>query len=326
MYDLTVIIPNYNKAEYIQKALDSILEQKTKYSFEILIADDFSTDKTIEIVNEYKKNTTIPINLLLSNKNNGLFYNIFNAYENIKTQYFTVLDPDDYWCDNNKIEVALDYLETHKDFTIYLSNIYVKNGNNTSTYINSDKPCDFDFNDFLNNKALLGQTSGTFFRNIIFKNGVPEYLKTFNEKSKISSFRGDTFRNLIHLHEGKCHYDGKLRSVYQITEKGIWTTSDKIKQDLININIYKDFYLLYEKKYPQLLQKSYNLFYNLMNNLQKYILQNNISEEKISQYFDELKYLQILFCNNKEVIELPVNKTGFKQKIKRIIKRILGIK
>ena len=52
---VSVIVLTYNHEKYIQQALDSILMQKVKFDYEILIGDDASTDKTVEILKKYKK-------------------------------------------------------------------------------------------------------------------------------------------------------------------------------------------------------------------------------------------------------------------------------
>lgn len=50
IYDLTIIIPVYNVEAYIEECLMSIINQKTKYCFEIIIVDDGSTDKTVTTI------------------------------------------------------------------------------------------------------------------------------------------------------------------------------------------------------------------------------------------------------------------------------------
>ena len=52
---LSIYVATYNHERYIAKALDSILMQETDYSYEVLIGEDCSTDKTKEIVMEYEK-------------------------------------------------------------------------------------------------------------------------------------------------------------------------------------------------------------------------------------------------------------------------------
>ena len=50
---LSVHILTYNSDKFISKCLDSILEQKTSFQFDIVIGDDASTDKTVKIINSY---------------------------------------------------------------------------------------------------------------------------------------------------------------------------------------------------------------------------------------------------------------------------------
>ena len=52
---LTVWLSTYNQESYVAQALDSILMQKTDFRFEIIAADDCSTDRTQEIILDYQK-------------------------------------------------------------------------------------------------------------------------------------------------------------------------------------------------------------------------------------------------------------------------------
>ena len=67
---LTCIVSTYNSAHFIKKCVDSLLMQETKYSFDILIIDDCSTDNTREVVLELQKN----------NSKNNLYF--FSTREN----------------------------------------------------------------------------------------------------------------------------------------------------------------------------------------------------------------------------------------------------
>ena len=49
---ISIIIPIYNDEKYIVQCLDSILMQKTRYKFEVLVGEDCSTDNTLEICSE----------------------------------------------------------------------------------------------------------------------------------------------------------------------------------------------------------------------------------------------------------------------------------
>ena len=322
MKDLTIIMPTFNKEKYIRKALDSIFEQITTYSFEILISDDFSTVRTLDIVMEYKNKNIIDIKILKSESNQGLYHNIMKAYAELgNSKYFTVLDPDDYWCDKNKIQISIDYLEKHEDFTIYSSNIYIEKNKEHFKYFSQKREKNFSYIDFLNGTALIGQTSGTFFRNVVFNNGIPPEILKFNQSSKYQTFRGDSFRNFIHIQKGNCHYDPVCRSVYVITEDGIWTSTSEIKQDLVNITVNKDLFLYSGAKDFEILQKAYDSYKVYLKRLPSLILKNNFTNsDDINYIFSELMKLQMFFNDYASNIELEKQ---HKKKINNIVIKIL---
>lgn len=303
MADITIIMPSYNKEKYIAEALDSVFMQKTVYDYQIIVADDGSTDRTVEIVNKYQQKYPNKIILLNSDKNLKLYKNILRAYEITKTDYFCVLDPDDYWIDEFKIQKALDFLEKNKDYTIYVTDtdLILPNGDKKK-FIKRNRIVDSTFKDFLLNKASLGCTLGSTFRNVVFKNGLPEKMKNLVSSTQEQSFRGDSFRSVIHLFEGKAHCVPEVDALYRVTDDGLWQGSSILVQNLINANLFKDLWLYFDKKYPELLIKSHKFYLNCKNtpNLFKAL---NSEDKKIVPFVQQMANLETLFECNKALIK-----------------------
>jgi len=113
--DISVIMAAYNGAAYIRQALDSILCQQFNGTFEILVADDKSTDNTRSIIAEYaEKYPTIVVPIYRDN-NLGLSDNIYDVMVHASGTYLAICDNDDYWIDPLKLQKQFDYLETHSD-------------------------------------------------------------------------------------------------------------------------------------------------------------------------------------------------------------------
>ena len=68
---LTVGVTSYNVESYIAQALDSILAQKTNFSFDILVVDDASTDKTQQILEVYQRKYPETVKVIYSPQNYG---------------------------------------------------------------------------------------------------------------------------------------------------------------------------------------------------------------------------------------------------------------
>lgn len=98
---VTIIIPFYNTQDYILKAIDSIINQTYK-NWELILIDDFSTDKSYEIVSNYiikliekDINYENKINLYQNKKNYGVYVSLNIAITKSKGEYICRLDSDD---------------------------------------------------------------------------------------------------------------------------------------------------------------------------------------------------------------------------------------
>lgn len=95
MKKISVIIPNYNYANYINERLESIINQ-TYPVHEIIILDDNSTDNSVEIIEQFiEKHKNINIKLIANKKNQGVFAQWLKGIENITGDYFWIAEADD---------------------------------------------------------------------------------------------------------------------------------------------------------------------------------------------------------------------------------------
>ncbi len=96
VHDLCVIIPCYNNEKYILKCVESVLNQKTSYSFHVIVIDDGSTDKSGEILDSISSDKLTVIH----QENQGVSCARNKALSLVDGKYIFFLDSDDYLPDN----------------------------------------------------------------------------------------------------------------------------------------------------------------------------------------------------------------------------------
>jgi glycosyltransferase involved in cell wall biosynthesis len=103
---LSVIIISYNQEKFLEQAIKSVINQKTEYKYEILLADDCSPDNSKLILEKYHKKYPKIIRIIPRKHNLGGTANSFNACSKAKGKYITVLEGDEKG--NFSIEFTLD--------------------------------------------------------------------------------------------------------------------------------------------------------------------------------------------------------------------------
>ena len=116
---VSVAVISYNHGSYIRKCLDSILMQKTNFSFEVVIGDDCSTDETVSIIREFEQKFPNIIKPIYQSKNVGGAANAYGScYPKLSGKYVAICEGDDYWTDENKLQKQVDFLEQHPDYVL----------------------------------------------------------------------------------------------------------------------------------------------------------------------------------------------------------------
>ena len=113
---VSVTLVTYNHEKFIEKAMRSILSQKTNYRYELIVGDDASTDKTPEIIKKIATEYPDIVVPVLRKKNLGATRNGYDLLCRAKGRYITSCDGDDCWCDNNRIQEQVDFLDIHPEY------------------------------------------------------------------------------------------------------------------------------------------------------------------------------------------------------------------
>lgn len=117
---VSIIVPTYGHEKFISKALDGILMQRTKYSFEVLVGEDASPDNTRQILQDYEVRYPGFFKMFYRDHNLTQDPTSVGNYNDLryrtKGKYIMCLEGDDYWTDPLKIEKQVDFLESHKDY------------------------------------------------------------------------------------------------------------------------------------------------------------------------------------------------------------------
>lgn len=105
---ISVCMPTFNGEKFIQQQIDSILNQ-IDMDDELIISDDSSTDKTIEIIKSYEDKR---IKLIENQTFHSPIYNLENALKQVQGEFILLADQDDIWYPN-KVKTILDHMKTY---------------------------------------------------------------------------------------------------------------------------------------------------------------------------------------------------------------------
>lgn len=112
---VSIICTNYNKGDWVREAIDSFLNQKTNFDFEIIIIDDASTDHSYEIIQEYQNKFPEKVRTFRNEVNLGITRTWKKVCQEAKGQYIARCDSDDFWTDPLKLQKQVDLLDASTD-------------------------------------------------------------------------------------------------------------------------------------------------------------------------------------------------------------------
>lgn len=211
---VSICMVTYNQEKYIAQAIDSILMQKVNFDYEIVIGEDFSTDRTREIVLDYKAKYPNQIKLLLQDNNIGLVKNFIATLIACTGKYIAILEGDDYWTDSSKLQKQVDFLEENPDYGLVHTAIKIYNQNKNKMLKGDFGNAANTFNDLLIKNEIYPLT-------VLFRN---DLVKSYLSKFYLESLTWKTLDYPIWLwiaFKSKIKYFSDCTAVYRLAENSL---------------------------------------------------------------------------------------------------------
>jgi glycosyltransferase involved in cell wall biosynthesis len=133
---VSVIIPNYNHAAYLQQRIESVLNQ-TFEDFKVIILDDCSTDNSKAIIEQYRQHPKVEYIVYNETNSGSVFKQWQKGIRLAKGDYIWIAESDD-WCERNQLQVLTDGIKENSNCVLAFCQSYCVIGSNdlmwTSTH------------------------------------------------------------------------------------------------------------------------------------------------------------------------------------------------
>ncbi len=305
---VSVMMVCYNQEPYIERAIRSIANQKTKYKFELIVGDDASKDGTADIIRRMQKEYPEIVKPVLREKNIGATKNSYDILSKAQGDYIAFCDGDDAWIEGDRIDRQVDFLESHREYSAICSKTKVIDENDNDidkevagkvdfwSFGNSD----YSLQDFENWK-MPGHISAVLGRNF-FKTGDCSLIYKAHEVV------GDRTDMLLFLQDGPIYCDNEIVSYYRLKMQG----ENFVSQ-------YQNKNLRYED-------------YCMMDNLEKGLMETrgtkvDLSKANMQRFVGAVViWLKDKSDYNRQVIEKIYEKADDKKRLKKLYRKTVFLK
>jgi glycosyltransferase involved in cell wall biosynthesis len=110
-----IILVTYNHSRFVQEALAGIAKQQYSFTPQIIVADDFSADGTLNIIKDYIKSLHYEVKILHRERNLGILKNYKEAFSMTGGDYIFILEGDDYWTDPLRLQKHVDFMDSNPE-------------------------------------------------------------------------------------------------------------------------------------------------------------------------------------------------------------------
>jgi len=236
----------YNQEKYIAQTLENIVSQKTNFKFEVYVSDDCSSDGTLSVIQDFAKKYPNIIKPIYRETNLGSVRNYLDTLKHCcDAEYVALCEGDDYWCDENKLQKQVDFMEANPDYAICYH------------------PARMIYMDGSHKPIIIGQSeykNPQPYYNLIKVNNIPansvmyrtKYLQEELKNYPEDIYPPDWFTHISVARHGKIGYLPDVMYVYRWHSQGIshTTSNDPVKEIHLKYGI-----------------KEVNFYYNVWNKI-----------------------------------------------------------
>ena len=155
---VSVIIPNYNHAKYLDERIQSILKQ-TYQNFELIILDDKSTDNSVEVINKYQDNPHVSCVVVNKENSGSTFKQWHKGFEIAKGELIWVAESDDI-CKIELLETLVQFfIKDPKCVLAYTESVFFRDSDGELIRTHDDKDSElYEGKDFISTKMINGNS------------------------------------------------------------------------------------------------------------------------------------------------------------------------
>ena len=228
---VTIYCLTYNHGQFIEDALRGFVEQRTNYTFEVVLFDDASTDGTSDVVRRYSKKYPNIFKAFIAKENtykNPLRKEAMKDFfqKNIRGKYLAFCEGDDCWIDSNKLQIQVNYLENNPNYVLTVHNdllIDYSNKNRINVFNETSGDRELTISDVIQHKLRLATSSivlrseGLFMDEIFDEIGASDWAILLYNATK-----------------GKIYFFDRVMSIYRYRTAGSWSYK-KSKDDSFDL-------------------------------------------------------------------------------------------
>lgn len=305
MPKLTVVVPSYNSSKYLNKCIDSLLNQTLK-DIEIILINDGSTDDTSKIINSYKDDRIVYIK---NSKNKGIGYSRNKGIKESHSKYICFVDSDDY-VKENFCEILYSKIKTDDNDMVVCNYYNVNNNEEVSENIEfKDNTNLKETPEILMNinlspwnkiykKSLLINNNIQFPEDLKYED-VPFVIKCLNKSKSIGYIKEDLYYYIIHSMSQQTVVNDKVFDILKVLKlviEELNNFNNEIKDEFICREISR--YTIKQRCNKD--KKSRNKFINDAFTF----LKKSVPHYKNNEYYKKRKVYQRIIEKNKMLTKI----------------------
>jgi glycosyltransferase involved in cell wall biosynthesis len=257
----------YNHEKFIRQAIESFINQKTNFAFEVLIHDDASTDNTAAIIREYElKHPEIikPVYQIENQYSKSISMSVTFQFPRARGKYIAMCEGDDFWVDPYKLQKQVDLLESmvNKNIVAVVTNV---------------ETCDMEGNIIEKEQLITPPVNkeGRYNLHDFFKNDFHYFTPTVmfkaecinsitpKMKSQYNVYFGDWLMWIfLHL-EGDFYFLNQSTSAYRINLNSVTHTVNFVNRWKADFEIRKKLRKILPVEYDKYLTNSWHAYFRI---------------------------------------------------------------
>jgi hypothetical protein len=218
---VSAVIITYNQEASLATAVESALMQTADFDFEVVVAEDHSTDGTGGVAQELARRHPDKVRAICRNENLGATANLMEALSVCRGEYVALLEGDDRWTDPHKLQRQADFLDAHADCSLccHAVNYVHEDGSQPPRRFPDGGKTLSGLDDILS--GVNFHTCSFMFRRRLLPS-LPDWLRTL--------WIGDWPILMLLAEQGYVGYIDEVMAEYRIHPGGVWSGSSSARQ------------------------------------------------------------------------------------------------